>query len=89
MGSSAGWVAVLDSTREGSVSVRSTQFPGKKGLRFARPDGKDLKQDISVRVGIAVKIVAWVAARELREKMVVLARTVASENLDVGDSETR
>jgi hypothetical protein len=63
--------------------------PGKKGLRFARPDGKDFKQDISVRVGIAVKIVAWVAARELREKMVVLACTIASENLDVGDSETR
>jgi nucleoside phosphorylase len=66
---------------------------GKKGLGFARPEGKDLLFQAGYKhtgghhckdCGIDRLVV-----RELREQMVVYYGTIASGNLDVRDSETR
>lgn len=66
---------------------------GKKGLGFARPEGKDLLFQAGYKHtgGHHCKDcgIDGLVARELREQMVVHYGTIASGNLDVRDGETR
>jgi nucleoside phosphorylase len=65
----------------------------KKGLRFARPEGKDLLFQAGCkhkgRHDCKDCAVDRLVAREFRERMVVHYGTIASGNLDVQDSEIR
>jgi nucleoside phosphorylase len=66
---------------------------GKKGLGFARPEGKDLLFQAGYKHAGEHHCkdcgIDGLVARELREQMVVHYGTIASGNLDVRDGETR